>query len=666
MASMKSLVLMAGMSQAIVLRQDANEDADVNPVRKVIGLLQKMTKKIETQGSTEGKTYDKYECYCKTTLERLASEIKAATGPNAISQDDIDSAKGELERSQSETEQFKVDKVSATASLEKAIAEREKAAEEHEAASARESDTVTAAGEAINILTGKNLGLLQAFKSPSAVTAALQKEGVSDKIQQKVTSLLSEIQSPDMAVGTLSEIKKVADANHKKLVETEETSIAEFKELRDTKNKEIIAIDQKLENRQARSAELRVKIVDMKDDLKNTLETLASNQKYEKELKASCDEKASQWTERSKIRNEELATIAETIEMLNADEAQDVFRKALKTAKAAALIEIPSAKEKALIAIKQASSTTKNPQLNMLSLMLESKAVDFTKVTKMIDDMLVLLKEEESGDLKKKDYCNKEFADNSAAQKKLKRDLEDVTADVEEKDAKLEILTTDLEQINAVLKEFDDLVKKAADTRNAEKKELKELVASNTAAIELVNVAKNRMNKFYNPHLYKATTAKSPYALSFIETEKVVDLKAPDVGFKGSYSKAAGGTSIIGMMTTIVGDLSQEIKTGKQDDIIAQKRFEGLMADSARKTASERALVTEKSQMKADLEEEKLKASTEKDAKSSQMDAMKKMETNLKGECDWLLKNFEERKDARINEMLSLKDAKSTLAGAKV
>merc|ERR1712151_204481 len=44
----------------------------------------------------------------------------------------------------------------------------------------------------------------------------------------------------------------------------------------------------------------------------------------------------------------------------------------------------------------------------------------------------------------------------------------------------------------------------ATEQRKEENTEYKALVASNTAASEVLAFAKNRLNKFYNPKLYKA------------------------------------------------------------------------------------------------------------------------------------------------------------------
>merc|ERR1712087_359837 len=43
----------------------------------------------------------------------------------------------------------------------------------------------------------------------------------------------------------------------------------------------------------------------------------------------------------------------------------------------------------------------------------------------------------------------------------------------------------------------------ATEQRKAENGEFKEVMASDSTAKELLNFAKNRLNKFYNPHLYK-------------------------------------------------------------------------------------------------------------------------------------------------------------------
>merc|ERR1719262_1699536 len=68
-------------------------------------------------------------------------------------------------------------------------------------------------------------------------------------------------------------------------------------------------------------------------------------------------------------------------------------------------------------------------------------------------------------------------------------------------------IATTAEEIEALedgIKQLDKDVAEATETRKEENEDYTALMASNTAAKELIGFAKNRMNKFYNPKLYKA------------------------------------------------------------------------------------------------------------------------------------------------------------------
>merc|ERR1719190_179449 len=88
------------------------------------------------------------------------------------------------------------------------------------------------------------------------------------------------------------------------------------------------------------------------------------------------------------------------------------------------------------------------------------------------------------------------------------------------------------------------------------------------------------------------------------------------------------------------------------------------MADSAAKRADDSKSIAMKEAAKADLEAELEKLSAERKATMSEAMATAESLKDLHLECDWLLANFEARKDARAGEVESLKSAKSVLSGA--
>merc|ERR1719247_1814127 len=111
-----------------------------------------------------------------------------------------------------------------------------------------------------------------------------------------------------------------------------------------------------------------------------------------------------------KLRSEELLALSDTIKVLNDDDALELFKKALPSSSAFVQVETGTAsqRQQALSIIRGAQSSAR-PELNFLVLALQGKKVNFGKVIKMIDDMVVTLKAEQQDDNDKKEYCNMQF-----------------------------------------------------------------------------------------------------------------------------------------------------------------------------------------------------------------------------------------------------------------
>merc|ERR1719436_2335772 len=83
-----------------------------------------------------------------------------------------------------------------------------------------------------------------------------------------------------------------------------------------------------------------------------------------------------------------------------------------------------------------------------------------------------------------------------------------------------------------------------------------------------------------------------------------------------------------------------------------------MMSESAAKRAADSKSITDMSAEKASTEEA-LKA----DTTGEHMNTMKNI-ASLHGECDWLVKYYDVRKQARAGEVESLNNAKAVLNGA--
>merc|ERR1719479_875316 len=251
----------------------------------------------------------------------------------------------------------------------------------------------------------------------------------------------------------------------------------------------------------------------MKEDLSDTQAALEADKKFAADLEKSCATKTAEWEERSKTRAAELVALADTIKVLNDDDALELFKQTLPSA-AASFLEVragvASRRKQAMESLRLAQSRANGqdkPGLELLMLTLAGKKSagtgGFDKVVKMIDDMVGLLKKEQDDDNHKKEYCELQF-DNSDDQKKaLERKIAgEQSAIASAKDA-LATLTQEIAALEAGITALDKAVAEATAQRKDENSEYKALIASDTAAQEVLAFAKNRLNKFYNPKLYK-------------------------------------------------------------------------------------------------------------------------------------------------------------------
>merc|ERR1719498_1623767 len=103
--------------------------------------------------------------------------------------------------------------------------------------------------------------------------------------------------------------------------EEETASIKTYDELMAAKTKEINALTKSIEKKIAQIGELGVKLVTEKEDLDDTTKSLLEDEAFLKDLDKNCKAKEEEWAVRTKIRSEELLAIADTIKILNDDDA---------------------------------------------------------------------------------------------------------------------------------------------------------------------------------------------------------------------------------------------------------------------------------------------------------------------------------------------------------
>merc|ERR1719506_2734814 len=122
----------------------------------------------------------------------------------------------------------------------------------------------------------------------------------------------------------------------------------------------------------------------------------------------------------------------------------------------------------------------------------------------MIDGMVGLLGDEQVDDEKKKAYCGAEIDKAEDEIKEQNIDIDHLAKGIEDRKSVVETMTQEIAALGEGIQSLDKAVAEATSQRKQENAEYTELLAADNAAKDVIAIAKNRMQKFYNPRLYKA------------------------------------------------------------------------------------------------------------------------------------------------------------------
>jgi len=312
----------------------------------------------------------------------------------------------------------------------------------------------------------------------------------------------------------------------------------------------------------------------------------------------------------------------------------------------------------------------KHARVNFITMALHGKKIGFDKIIKMIDELVATLKTEQKNDEDKVAYCEKELDVSDDEKKGLERSIKDLETVISEAKESIQTLADEIVALEKGIKNTDKAVQEATEQRKEENAEYKELMAGNGAAKELILFAKNRMNKFYNPKLYKAPPkAEGEEAAAFVQIrmhrqeQQVAPPPPPETA--AAYSKKSeesGG--VMAMMDLLVKELDKEMTVAEAEEKNAQEDYETTMKDSAEKRALDAKAITDKEAAKSETQAALEKAKTDKKSAGKELGATLQYIHSLHLECDWLMKYFDVRKEARTSEIDALGKAKAVLSGA--
>jgi peptidoglycan hydrolase CwlO-like protein len=670
----------------------SGEALAANPIRKVVTLLQGMQTKIQAEGAKKEKMFDTYMCYCSNADGTLGKSISDAETKIPLVESSIKEDAALKKQLESEVKDAQTSRVDAKDAIAKATALREK---EAKAYAKTKSDAEANIGALSKAIPAIEKGMGGAFLQSGNGAVLRQLSVTADMIpadRDLLASFLSEgsnyAPKSGEIVGILKTMHDEMEKDFATATSEEQAATADFESLMTSKKKEIDALTKAIEAKTARVSELGVKVAEAENDLEDTKEGLAEDKKFLANLDKNCALKKAEWAEYKKMQAMELVALADTIKVLNDDDALELFKKTLPSS-ASSFVQVKvsstAVRQHALSALR--SSGKRDPRLDLIELAMHGGKMGFEKIIKMIDDLVVDLKEEQSVDNDKKAYCLDEFDKAEDKKKGLELDISDLDKAIADAKESIATLASEIKALEEGIKKLDKSVAEATETRKEEHDDYVETLAANTAAKDLLDFAKNRLNKFYNPKLYKAppkralseedqitvnmggtlapTAAPGGIAGTGIGLAQTVVAPPPPPEANLAYKKSGQSSNgVIAMIDLLIADIDKDNQIMEVTETDSQKEYEEFMADSSDKRALDSKAITDKEAAKAETETQ-LQAD-EDDKKSKMFEAMEtaKYIGGLHEDCDWLLKYFDTRKAARTGEIDALGKAKAVLSGA--
>jgi chromosome segregation ATPase len=660
---------------ALATPAQVSSSVAANPMRRVVTMLQNIVKKCEADVDSAKDLHEKFLCQCKTETASLSAAIETAETNGADAAAAAKEGAAQKAQLESDLAQHKADRTGAKEAMASATSIREKEAGTFAAYKAEAEANIEAIRKAVAAIEKGAAGSFLQTSSAEALRNLVQNsKSMDDSARSALTSFLADGEESDASGEILGVLKQLGDEMSADLADTtstENASIKSYDDLIAAKKKEVETLNASIEDKLTRVGELGVKLAELGGAGGDAADALEDNKKFLADLTAKCKTAQADYDAASKERADELAALGDTIKMLNDDDALELFKKTLPSAASSFLqVQVRESELRSQArAILRASGSTR---FDFIGLALHGQKMGMGKVVTMIDEMVAQLKQEQKDDDKKKEYCEKELDTSDDKKKALEQDVSDNEKAMADAEESLADLAQEIRDVKTSIRQLDQSVAEATQQRKEENTAFQRLMASNTAAKELIGMAKNRLNKFYNPKLYKAPPKRELTEAERIAVnngETLAPTPAPG-GIAGTgitvlaqkKSEESGG--VMALMDLLVADLDKEMTIAETNEKDAQADYEKASSDASKKRADDSKTLEDKEGALADTEAAHQGHKDDHTSNSKELQETNKYIAGLHGECDWLLQNFEQRVEARAGEVDALKKAKAVLSGA--
>lgn len=659
-------------------------DDSKNPITKVVSLLKELKEKIISDGKYEENMYNKMACWCETTTEAKAKEIKDAKESLSDLGSAMDENKAAIASAASDISDLMKDISEAEAKKYEETTKRERQNADYAQNKAELLNAITALDKATTMLSGDDqLALIQTDAAaaqrraavstakravakvavrlgdnlPAASLAALEKFGASSKytpFEPTIVSILKDL---------LDSFKATAETE----TNTEADLQKSYDELMESKTDELKSSRAMVKEKEQTKAAQTQEMTANNMQWQATADQIVAANELFAAAKAACSSKAEQWEKRKAARLEEMEGVDAAIETLTGDEARALINKAandgpggldfLQTGSAGA---VGKAKD-SFAAMKRAAAKSHSLRVaRMASKLLaavnqDPKEGDEWKVgtIKEINKLLADLEVEQQVDTETYDNCKEEehrlqlSIDNRTHEiKRYGVKLDQLNAKIEDTQRRIEEASLDVDSINA-------MQAKAEKERDQENKVYEEEKEDDEGAVKILTKAAEQLGKFYNKGkkgaamlqksahplreedsdediFLQVSQTRLPRRSSFLQRAQgpVFEVSNQDMlksvqdhSFTGEDSRGTAAGGIVALLTNIKEELEADIRKSTAIEEKAQAEYDEMKKLSDEEKADLLSKIDDYRDEKSSLEGEAEDNEGWKDEESSELES---------------------------------------------
>merc|ERR1719482_554601 len=266
-----------------------------------------------------------------------------------------------------------------------------------------------------------------------------QKQSITAFLQQPA-GFQSYAPASGQIFGILKQMKETFESNLSQSQKDELAAQDAFSQLKSAKLAEIAAAKKQVDNKEVELANTDEANAQAKEDLADTRNALSADQKFLLDLKEKCRVTDEEFEARQKARGEEISAVSEAIAILSDDDAHDLFSKTLGFVQVKATRSVEKkARSDAAQLLKAAAKKSGSTELLAIASMAQLDA--FTKVKAAIDEMTTALLKEKQDEIKHRDFCIEELAQNDKSTAVSTDEKNDLEANIASLESEIDTLT---------------------------------------------------------------------------------------------------------------------------------------------------------------------------------------------------------------------------------